>query len=182
MGIDYSEREIRSSDGKGTATYTDLPPGTYTFRVQAADNSESWTGKYAEIEITVTAPFWKTTYAYLSYFLFATGSLIALVFVYIRRKRRKLVREQREKLDEMKSTFLQNINQELAEPINRIISPLDTILKHTDEGRTKLQLKEIQNNAVELKELVDQLSEGVLSPLSPAENELALEELLMNMR
>ena len=64
----------------------------------------------------------------------------------------------------------------------RIISPLDTILKHTDEGRTKLQLKEIQNNAVELKELVDQLSEGVLSPLSPAENELALEELLMNMR
>lgn len=40
-GIDYSEREIRSSDGKGTATYTDLPPGTYTFRVQAADNSES---------------------------------------------------------------------------------------------------------------------------------------------
>ena len=110
------------------------------------------------------------------------GSLIALVFVYIRRKRRKLVREQREKLDEMKSTFLQNINQELVEPINRIISPLDTILKHTDEGRTKLQLKEIQNNAVELKELVDQLSEGVLSPLSPAENELALEELLMNMR
>lgn len=182
VGIDYSEREIRSSDGKGTATYTDLPPGTYTFRVQAADNSESWTGKYAEIEITVKAPFWKTTYAYLSYFLFATGSLIALVFVYIRRKRRKLVREQREKLDEMKSTFLQNINQELAEPINRIISPLDTILKHTDEGRTKLQLKEIQNNAVELKELVDQLSEGVLSPLSPAENELALEELLMNMR
>lgn len=82
----------------------------------------------------------------------------------------------------MKSTFLQNINQELAEPISRIISPLDTILKHTDEGRTKLQLKEIQNNAVELKELVDQLSEGVLSPLSPAENELALEELLMNMR
>lgn len=43
-------------------------------------------------------------------------------------------------------------------------------------------MKEIQNNAVELKELVDQLSEGVLSPLSPAENELALEELLMNMR
>ena len=36
-GIDFSEREIRSSDGKGTATYTDLPPGTYTFRVQAAD-------------------------------------------------------------------------------------------------------------------------------------------------
>jgi len=96
--------------------------------------------------------------------------LIALVFVYIRRKRRKLIREQREKLDEMKSTFLQNINQELAEPINRIISPLDTILKHTDEGRTKLQLKEIQNNAVELKELVDQLSEGVLSPLSESDH------------
>lgn len=181
-GIDHSEREIRSANGKGMATYTDLPPGTYTFRVQAADNSESWTGRYAEMTITVKAPFWRTAYAYTLYILVAAGSILFIVLAYIRRKRRKLIREQKEKLDEMKSTFLQNINRELAEPIGKIITPLDTILKHTDEGRTKLQLKEIQTNAVELKELVEQLSEGILSPSSPAENELALEELLLNMR
>lgn len=182
VGIDHSEREIRSADGKGLATYTDLPPGNYTFRVQAADNGESWMGKYAEMTIIVQAPFWRTTFAYTLYILLAAGIMIFIILAYIRRKRRKLIREQKEKLDEMKSTFLQNINQELAEPIGKIITPLDTILKHTDEGRTKLQLKEIQANAVELKELVEQLSEGILSPSSPHENELALEDLLHNMR
>ena len=48
-GIDHSEREIRSSAGKGHATYTNIPPGTYTFRVQAADINEIWSIKYAEM-------------------------------------------------------------------------------------------------------------------------------------
>lgn len=181
-GIDHSEREIRSSAGKGYATYTNLPPGTYTFRVQAADNSEVWPDKYAEMNITIKAPFWKTPYAYLFYALFTTGSIIFLILIYIRRKRRKLLREQKQKLDEMKTVFLQNVNEELKEPVDRIIAPLDNLLQYADEGKDKLQLEEIRNNAAALKELVEQLSEGILSPLSPGENEWTQEELLLNMR
>lgn len=181
-GIDHSEREIRSSAGKGYATYTNVPPGVYTFRVQATDNNETWKDKYAEMRITVKAPFWKTTFAYILYVLFTAGSILFFILTYIRLKRRKLLREQKEKLDEMKTTFLQNVNEELKEPINRIISPLDNILKSTGEEENKPRLEEIRNNAVELKELVNQLSEGILSPLSSDEKEWTLEELLLNMR
>ncbi|HJD74829.1 MAG TPA: helix-turn-helix domain-containing protein [Bacteroides reticulotermitis] len=182
IGVDHSEREIRSSAGKGYATYTNVAPGTYTFRVQTADNSEAWKDKYAEMRIIVKAPFWKTTYAYIFYILFIAGGITLFILIYIKGKRRKLLREQREKLDEMKSTFLQNINEELKEPINKIISPIDNILKRTDKEENKLLLEEVRNNAVELKELVNQLSEGVLSPLSSNEKEWTLEELLLNMR
>ena len=48
----------------------------------------------------------------------------------------------KEKLDEMKTTFLQNVNEELKEPVNRIISPLDSMLKYMNEGKDKLQLEE----------------------------------------
>lgn len=182
VGIDHSEREIRSSAGKGYATYTNVPPGIYTFRVQATDNNETWKDKYAEMRIIVKAPFWKTIYAYILYVLFTAGSFMLFILIYIRLKRRKLLREQKEKLDEMKTTFLQNVNEELKEPINRIISPLDNMLKNTDEAENKPRLEEIMNNAVELKELVNQLSEGILSPLSSDEKEWTLEELLLNMR
>ena len=82
-GIDHSEREIRSSAGKGYATYTNIPPGTYTFRVQAADNNEIWSNKYAEMKITVKAPFWKTTYAYIFYILLISGSILLFILIYI---------------------------------------------------------------------------------------------------
>lgn len=74
-GIDHSEREIRSSAGKGYATYTNIPPGTYTFRVQAADNNEIWSNKYAEMKITVKAPFWKRHM--LTYFTFCSSQEVS---------------------------------------------------------------------------------------------------------
>ena len=134
------------------------------------------------MKITVKAPFWKTTYAYIFYILLISGSILLFILIYIQRKRRKLLRDQKEKLDEMKTTFLHNVNEELKEPVNRIISPLDSMLKYMNEGKDKLQLEEVRNHATELKKLINQLSEGILSPLSSDENEWTQEELLVNMR
>lgn len=181
-GIDKAEREIHSADGKGYATYTDLPSGDYVFKVRAAGNDKTWTEHYAQLHILVKTPFWRTGYAITIYVLLLAGSVCLLLMGYIKRKRRILVREQKERLDEMKTTFLQNINQELEEPIKKIAVPLDSLLKHTDEGRDKIQLQVIQQNVSELKSVVSQLSEGVLLPLPADESSLKLEELLVDMR
>lgn len=42
------------------ATYTNLDPGSYTFRVKAANNDGVWNEAGTAIEITITPPFWKT--------------------------------------------------------------------------------------------------------------------------
>ena len=59
---------------------------------------------------------------------------------------------------------------------------VDSMLKYMNEGKDKLQLEEVRNHATELKKLINQLSEGILSPLSSAENEWKQDELLVNMR
>jgi serine phosphatase RsbU (regulator of sigma subunit) len=41
-------------------TYTNLDPGTYTFKVKGSNNDGIWNNKAAEIEIVITPPFWKT--------------------------------------------------------------------------------------------------------------------------
>ncbi|HET7896082.1 MAG TPA: two-component regulator propeller domain-containing protein, partial [Flavisolibacter sp.] len=47
-----------------TASYTNLDPGQYTFRVKASNNDGVWNQQGATIKITVHPPFWRTTAAY----------------------------------------------------------------------------------------------------------------------
>ncbi len=71
------------------ATYTNLDPGTYTFRVKAANNDGIWNEAGTAIEITITPPFWKTLW-----FKILLAAMILLTinhFVnYLRQKRNLL--------------------------------------------------------------------------------------------
>ena len=181
-GIDKEEQEIRSSDGRGQAIYTDVPPGKYRFRVQAARNGETWQRHYAELLVTVKPPFFFFLWAYVLYILTGLGAVGSALAGYLRYKRRNLVREQKEKLDEMKGIFLQNINQELQEPMKKMLPPLDEALRSLDESRIKHRLQAVKQEAVGLKNLIDQLTEGVLLPLPTDENSLDLDAVLIEMR
>jgi signal transduction histidine kinase len=45
---------------KRSATYTNLDPGTYVFRVKGSNNDGVWNTKGASIRIIITPPWWKT--------------------------------------------------------------------------------------------------------------------------
>jgi PAS domain S-box-containing protein len=45
-------------------TYTNLPGGTYTFRVKASNNQGKWNDQGTSIRIIITPPFWKTIWFY----------------------------------------------------------------------------------------------------------------------
>jgi ligand-binding sensor domain-containing protein len=47
-------------DGKRSATYTNLDPGKYTFRVIASNNDGVWNEQGASIDIVILPPFWST--------------------------------------------------------------------------------------------------------------------------
>lgn len=42
------------------ATYTNLPPGTYTFMVHATNNDGQWNRAPAQLQITILPPWWQT--------------------------------------------------------------------------------------------------------------------------
>lgn len=43
-----------------TATYTNLDPGTYFFKVRSLNNQGEWSSTEATIKLIITPPFWKT--------------------------------------------------------------------------------------------------------------------------
>lgn len=63
------------------ASYTNLPPGTYTFRVIAANCDGYWNQNGASLEFTILPPWWKTWWFYTLVILFVLGSFVLIMIV-----------------------------------------------------------------------------------------------------
>jgi len=59
------------------ATYTNLDPGVYTFRVKASNNDGLWNEEGRSIKIIVKPPFWKTWWFRLLMIITGAGSVFA---------------------------------------------------------------------------------------------------------
>lgn len=65
---------------KHSATYTNLDPGTYTFRVRAANNDGVWNEEGTSLEIQINPPIYQTVWFYLA----CIALLIMAIIGYIR--------------------------------------------------------------------------------------------------
>ncbi|MEX2399951.1 MAG: two-component regulator propeller domain-containing protein [Rhodothermales bacterium] len=74
-----------------TATYTNLSPGTYTFRVRATNSDGVWNEEGASVRLVVLPPWWRTMWAYAAYGILLVGG----VFAVHRFQHRRVVRKER---------------------------------------------------------------------------------------
>lgn len=147
------------------ATYTNLSPGSYLFRVIAANNDGKWNKEGSSIQIVILPPWWRTSWAYMFYILL-TGSAVMLTFLFIMARLKmknqlaneQFERAQLERLDQMKTQFFSNITHELRTPLTLIISPIERLITSgMNMGSQQEYMKIIHNNAVKLLGLVNQL-------------------------
>ena len=55
--------------------FTNLAPGSYTFRIKAATNGGKWADNTQQIEVEILPPFWATIWAYLIYTLLIAAAV-----------------------------------------------------------------------------------------------------------
>lgn len=105
-GIDRQWRNAFPS-GQGNATagngllqasYTNLPPGEYTFKVSASDHMLHWNDNITKIHITIHAPWWKTTTAYILYAILLLLFIFAGIRLYLYRTRKKMEQQHKEEI------------------------------------------------------------------------------------
>jgi hypothetical protein len=75
-----------------SATYTNLPPGTFTLRVRASNNDGVWNNEGVSLRIHVTPPFWRTRW----FLGLLTLALIGGAAFAYRRRVRHHIRAERE--------------------------------------------------------------------------------------
>jgi len=98
--MENMDEDWNNSGSRSYVTYANMPPGNYTFKVRAMDESGEVSPNIAELKIAIAPPYWKTWWFYLIELLLAL-TIIAFVYIYLHKTRtNKLLLVQNEKIQE----------------------------------------------------------------------------------
>ncbi len=159
------EEEWNPITNNRSATYTNLDPGKYIFRVKASNNDGVWNDEGTSLSLIVTPPIWKTS-AFESFLILLFALLIYLIILFFVKRenlKNQLVMErikskELHKIDMMKFQFFTNISHEIRTPISLILSPLSRIMNsNPSKEQIEKDLDVVYKNATRLGKLVDQL-------------------------
>jgi len=146
------------------ATFTKLPPGHYTLRINSTNTAGQWSPYVRSLTLIIQPPFWKTWWAFLLYVSLAGTAVWRYRRYSIYRNRLKQEMELKEKealqlkkLDEIKSRFFSNITHELRTPLTLILTPA-LRLKETLQQKDQQQwLGAIEKHTQRMLRLITQL-------------------------
>lgn len=149
------------------ATYTNLPAGTYVFRVKASNNDGIWNDAGAKVTIVIHPPFYLTAGFKVLYFMLICLGVILVFRFFMKRTEKKhgieieeLNRRKEKEMHEAKISFFTMIAHEIRTPVSLIIGPLEKIMT-TDAAQIPTairgDLNVIDRNSQRLLSLVNQL-------------------------
>lgn len=150
-----------------TATFTNLDPGTYTFRVKAANSSGQWqwNSRSTSVQITVLPPPWKSWWAMTGYVLLIGGLFYGFVQYLLTQARQRqqlrfeqLEKEQLRNLNQLKMNFFTDISHEFRTPLLLIVGPVEDLLMAGDiRGVVRQKVLMVHHNCRKLLHLIDEL-------------------------
>lgn len=144
------------------ATYTNLPSGTYTFRVKATNNDGRWSRDEATLRIVVHPPFWWSWYAWIVYLLIIITAIwrwgqwrVHLTEKRHQQEMRRLKNQQEQQTKDQRLRFFTMIAHEIRTPVSLIIGPVEEL--RSGQGDRSRLLEIVDRNAHRLLDLVNQL-------------------------
>ena len=161
----YNPDWVYPAPGQRTASFANLPPGDYTFRVKASNGEGAWSRQPAVMRFTVLAPWYRTWWAYGLYVLAALGAVALYRHVEMAQqelKNRLVLRQfqadKEKELTELKLGFFTNVSHELRTPLTLILGPMEEIMGSPGpvaglQGKVQL----MHRQARKLLDLVNQL-------------------------
>ncbi len=128
----FDEHWVQADAGKRFATYTNLDPGTYVFRVRAANKDGVWSEQVAALAITIEPPPWGTPW-----FRAAVLALVLALAYGGVRLRLSGLRRQKEQLALQVSARTEQVERQ-----NRVLERQTEELRD-QEGRVRQQSNEL---------------------------------------
>ncbi len=158
--------------GEHKATYTNIPAGTYTFRVKATNNDGVWSNREAQLKIEVHPPFWWSLPAKILYLLLIGYAIYLYTQMRVRKEKRRHRREllqlsdkKEQEVRDARLQFFTMIAHEIRTPVSLIVGPLENL--KSEWAKLNLSVKDgkvmdatidvIDRNAQRLLNLVNQL-------------------------
>jgi len=134
-GFDHGWTDAGS---RRVAYYTNIPPGRYTFRVQAANNDGLWNTQGAALQFELRPHFYQTIWFYL----LLTAAMAGLVVLLLRRRLQVAEGEFKAVLGE-RNRIAREIHDTLAQGYVGISVQLEVLAELLRHGRTEAAAKQL---------------------------------------
>lgn len=161
----YNDEWIQVSADRRVATFANLLPGTYTFRVKASNSDGMWSVRPASLRLTILPPWWKTWWAYLLYIGIIGGGLALYRRSELAQKalENKVALEQykaekEKEVTDLKAAFFTSISHELRTPLTLILGPVEELATASGSiGPVKDKIRLVHQQTHKLLNLVSQI-------------------------
>lgn len=137
------------------AYFTELAPGTYTFRVKASNSGGVWSSE-TSLVIAIMPPWWRSWWALSLYAVLVAGIIWYIIRNYHKRteqkNRRRIERFEAAKEKEVfkaKIEFFTNVAHEIKTPLTLIKAPLEKVIRkagHMPEIKDSLAIMDRNTN------------------------------------
>ncbi|WP_345953412.1 two-component regulator propeller domain-containing protein [Mucilaginibacter sp. PAMB04168] len=154
------DKEWRQAGSLRRATYTNLDPGTYTFRVKAANNDGVWNNTPTTLTIIIKPPYWKTWWFRTLAIMFVIGLSYALYrqrVSFLHQQRIQLKKQVRQRTREIRkqSEELKMLNNDLQSQAEELQVQSEELQAQSEELQS--QAEELLSKTNTLEALNDQL-------------------------
>ncbi|AOW20133.1 hybrid sensor histidine kinase/response regulator transcription factor [Urechidicola croceus] len=158
--------EWRNIGKDRTATFTNLSPGDYVFKVKSRVVGTDWGKDFTSIQIEILKPFWLKWWAFLFYGLILLSLFYAFRKYTIAWERmksnlefEKFSHEKDTELYNLKQQFFTNISHEIRTPVTLILSSINRLFDKGEllEKRQTNAAHTIRKNSNHLLQLVNEL-------------------------
>ncbi|MBK6995699.1 MAG: hypothetical protein IPH31_12500 [Lewinellaceae bacterium] len=163
--LEGAETSWHPETREGSATYLNLQPGSYTFKVMAANGDGVWNPTPAILKIKVLPPWYRTVWAYLMYVAMIGG----LIYGYLRFRLAQLRLQQElelehlnaerlTELDKFKSRVFTNVSHEFRTPLTVILGMAEQLENQpAGSGQAQSAVTLIKRSGQNLLRLINQI-------------------------
>lgn len=141
-----------------SASYSNVPSGSYTFRVKAYRGSTADPGEERTIKVVIHPPFWASWWAKCFYLLLAGGVVWVVLRMVNSLQRIRRESQVEQEMTDLKLQFFTNISHELRTPLTLILGGIEDARKHEElSQRSNISLNLAHKNARRMLTMINQL-------------------------
>ena len=157
-GVDNDWRTVKSNSNR--LSYNNLAPGNYRLTIGVFDPTGKTVLPLLNFQLNILPPWYYSIWAKMMYGILIIGLFLWVITYFVERHRTRIERIDKEKsleLSRLKIDFFTNVSHDFKTPLSLIIAPVSKLLVETKNAQLKKQLNLIQQNALRLNTLIQQV-------------------------
>lgn len=160
------DKEWTEAGTTNSATYTNLPPGTYTLKVKGSNNDGVWNEEGISLTIKVLPAWYASVWMKIIYFILLLSIAYSIWKMWQDRSHKqqkealeRIERDKEKEVYDAKLSFFTMVAHEIRTPLSLIIGPLENLRSKTTDmpGEMRRDLDIMSRNTTRLLELINEL-------------------------